>query len=143
LLQALAAQVQITHGRLNVAVPQQTLQGHQVRARLQQMGGVAVPQRMHRGGFGQSRHDQRLSQGTLQGGSVQGLALTVGEQIVSRSVRPPVGTQFLEQTSRQRHTAILVALAAANPEQAAGAVEVGNTQPHHLAEPQATTIGET
>jgi len=143
LLQALAAQVQVTHGRLDVAVSQQTLQRHQVSACLQHVRGIAVPQRMHRGGFGQSRHDQRLSQSTLQGSPMQGFALTVGEQIVSRSVRPPVGTQFLQQASGQRHTAILVALAAAHPEQAACAVEVGDTHTQDLAQPQATTIGQT
>jgi hypothetical protein len=141
-LQSLAAQVQVTHGRLHVAVSQQTLQGCQVGARLQHVGGVAVPQRMDGRGFGQSRHDQRLTDSPLQDRPVQRFALTVGKEIIVRPVNAPVGPQLLEQTVRQGHTAILATLAAAHPQQTTSAVDVGQTKLHHLAQTQPAPVSQ-
>lgn len=65
---------------------------------------------------------------------MQRLSLPVGKEIVGRAMGLPVGTQFRQQARRQRHAAVLVALACADPEQSASAIDVSDAQMHDLAQ---------
>jgi hypothetical protein len=134
--------VQVEHGGLHTAVAQQALQGRQVGAGLQQVRGIAVPQRMDVCWLGQSRQGQGLTEGALQRPRVQGLALAMDKEVVLGTVQPPVSTQFLEQQRRQGQAAVLGALAAADPQHVASAVHVGDAQVQQFAQAQAAAVGQ-
>jgi hypothetical protein len=89
--EALGGDVGVTGGGLQVAVPQDLLQRHQIDLRFQQVGGVAVPQRVEADAPAEAAGQHRPVEQPLHGGGVQRPpGLVAGEQPVGRPVAAPV-----------------------------------------------------
>ena len=95
---------------------------------------------MHRRRACQVRPTAGLAERLLQGGRIERLPFGVGEEQVLGPMAFPVLTQFVEQTLAQRHAAVLVALAVADPEQAARPIDVDDTQVEPLGQAQAGAV---
>ncbi len=94
--QAIAARVEVSQRGREVTVAQQALQRRQVGAGLQQVCGVAVPQRVDRRRLPQARLASGLLEGALQGGGVEGAPGRPGEQPVRVAMPSPVVPQLLK-----------------------------------------------
>ena len=130
ILGGLVGQMQIDHGGGDLFMAQELLDGVQMRAGFQQMGGKGMAQRMHRSGGNvelfAGHDDQPLQGGTghgrggrvhASGQRLRGVvvaAADVGEEQERVAVKGPVAAQFLLHGGGQRHDPVLVALALAN-----------------------------
>lgn len=137
-MQVRLAEVDVAQGGGDLVVSQQSLQRGQVRAALQQVGGVAVPQRVRAdllvdprgvGGTFADALDVRDAEVSAR--------LAAGEEPEFGSVTSPVVAQTPEQDGGERHEAVLAALAPADEQGHPGGIDVGRPQAEDLADPQA------
>src|ERR671913_1970999 len=68
--------------------------------------------------------------------------LLAGEEPSSRALHPPPLAQEVEQVGREHDEAVLAPLALLNPDQHAGAVDVGDLQVGDLRDAQAAAVGD-
>ena len=95
--------MQVAHGRRDVAVPQQLLEGEQVDAGFEQMGGETVTQRVNAAVGRQASGIAGGAVDALGGGDADRLiACRVGKQPVGGAVRTPVVTQRCQQLGREQ-----------------------------------------
>ena len=111
-------------------------------ARLEQMGGEAVPQGVDGDRFRQAGCPHRHPTGRLQRGGADRPALVPPrEQPVRRLGQTPVGPQDGQQLWREHDVAVLAALAVLDPDQHTAAVEITDLEGGDLRHPQPGTIG--
>jgi hypothetical protein len=123
-------------------VSQQSLQGGQVGAGLEQVGGVTVTQGVHAGLLGDASGQHGQTAEALHLPDADGAAgLDAGKQAVVGAVLAPVVAQTLEQQTGQRHEAVLVALAATDVQGHARRVDVAQTQVADFGDAQAAAVG--
>ena len=137
-----AAQVQVVRRGGQLAVAEDLLHRQDIDAGFEQVGGEGVPERVHRGrlaNVGAAAHplEQPLHSPRAQRPLLGG----IGEQPALGAVAPPVVAQLGEQAERQRHQAILTALALVDMEQQPRAVDGADFQVEHFAQAQAAGIG--
>jgi hypothetical protein len=121
---------------------EQHLDDADIGARLQQMGGKAVPQSMHRDRLAQPGAADRGPASLLQGGDTHRLpGVAAGEQPAPGPRQAPVGAQDRQQLRREHHVAVLAALALLDADQHPAAVDRPRLQPGDLAGAQACTVG--
>jgi hypothetical protein len=137
-LQVRLLDMRVTQGGRELVVAQQFLQGGQVGAVLQQVGGETVPQRVHARLLAQAggAHGAVAQTLHLPSADVPGRPLA-GEQPLPGSMGAPVLPQALQQHHRQGHQAILVALGSADVQDHAAGVDVADLQADDLADAQA------
>jgi hypothetical protein len=136
------AEVDVAQGGGQLVVAQQPLHGGQVTAGLQQVGGVAVPQRVQAGLLGDATGHEEAAEQPLYRAVVQGLApVPAGEQPAVGAVAPPGVAQQPQQGGRQGDQAVLAALGTAEVDDQAGAVDVRHAQAEDLAQAQAAAVG--
>jgi hypothetical protein len=108
---------------------QEELNGSEVRAALQEVGGKAMAEGVDgdvlsqpcgTGGLDAGPIDRRVGHGTIQG--------LPGKEPVARAGRLPVGAEDVQEPWREHHIAVLAALALANMDDHPLAVDVVDTQ---------------
>ncbi len=114
-------------------VAQQSLDHEQIHSFVQQMCRESVPQRMrvHRlSDTGLLRRFLANFENAVRcDGAIRFLA---GKEPLGRSLPPPVRGEYLAKRIRKHHLPVLVSFAAANPDHAALAVQVGDFQFGHF-----------
>jgi hypothetical protein len=121
---------------------EQPLDGAQVGAGFQQVGGEAMTKAVGRDRFGNAAASVRLSAGVLHrrfGDRAAG-AIAREEPPLGPSHAPP-DAQQLQQLGREHHVAVLGALALADPDDHAAAVDVLDPQGGDLGDPQPGGVG--
>ena len=158
ILGGLVGQMQIHHGGGDLFMAQEFLDGVQMRAGFQEMGGKGMTQRMH-GSSGEVElfagdDDQPLEGGTGHGAGggvhapgqrLRGVVIAaarVGEEQERVAVESPVAAQFLLHGGGQRHDPVLVSLAVANEQLVFLAFDVVDGQPEAFAQAQPATVDE-
>ncbi len=122
---------------------QQFLQGHQIDAGFEQVGGVTVPQRVHRDPFAQPGGTHGATADLLGGGDAEvAVAACAGEEPGAWPVLTPVVTQQSEQPFREGDETVLAALGVAEVQQTPRAIDVGDLQSDNLGDTQAAGVGE-
>jgi len=116
---------------------------------LQQMGGIAVPQRMNVHGFFDAAGAQGQAEGSLQrgaahrlgsGGSAQAAVALGGEEKTGMPVGAPDLPEQLQGALRQGHVAVAVAFARPDVEKHAFGINVADFQFEGFTQAQATGI---
>ncbi len=122
---------------------QQPLHGQQIDARFKQVGGVAVPQGVHRHALGQAGGPHGAAADLLGGRNAQGVvAVCAGEQPSAWAVAAPVVTQLVQESFGERDETVLAPLGVAEVEQAPRSVKVFDLQADDLGDTQAAGVGE-
>jgi hypothetical protein len=125
-------------------MPQQLLQGQQFDASFEEVGGVAVPQGVHRRPFVKPGGTHGPAADLLGGGNAQVVAgLRAGEEPGVWPVPPPVVTQKFEQPGGEGDETVLATLGVAEVQEAAGAVDVGDLEADDLGDAQAAGVGDS
>src|SRR6266478_4921041 len=138
--------------RLGLGMSEQRLNHANVLAALEQMCRKAVAKRMQRDRLAQRRGFGGLLEQSTELTRSQRLMLTAAWKqpvVFGRDAvvgcggpRLPPLPQQLEDFRRQHHVPVLAALRLHDANDHLLAVDVARSQPHHLAGPQPTTIGE-
>ena len=130
-------------GGVELPVPEQHLDDPDVGVVLQQVRGEAVAQRMHR--------DALVELGGLCGGVTGAVELARGDRLggllagkepAARPRHPPPLPQEVEQVGREHREAVLAPLALLDPDQHAGAVDVGDLEVGDLGDAQAAAVSD-
>ena len=125
-----------------VAVPEQDLDRPHIGAGLEQVGGEAVAQRMGADVLGQARGPHGRPADPLHGGMGDGpIGFPAGEQVGAGPDDLPVAAEEGQEARREHDLAILAALALADADDHAAAVDVLDAQRGDLGEPQAGGVG--
>ena len=120
------------------AVPEQDLDRPEVGAPFEEMGREAVPQGMDRDVFVQTRFLGGPDTDPIHRPVRDGIAGNVpGEEPFFRPSDLPVFAEHDQESWREHHLAVLAAFALTNPDGHPTAVDVGDTQPDDLGDPQA------
>jgi hypothetical protein len=123
-------------------VAEQLLQGEQVGAAFEQVGGVAVPQRVHAGLLGDAGGPHGLAAEPLRLADAQVAPRRVPrKQPGVRAIASPVVAQAFEQERGQRHQAVLAALGGADVQEQALGVDIADVQADDLGDAQAGGVG--
>jgi hypothetical protein len=118
-------------------VAEDRLQGPQIDAGFQHVGGEAVPQRVRCDPLAQAQAGDEILAHPLHGRTVQRpLRILTGEEPPLRPVVLPVDPQHLQEPGRQRHEPILAALPLPDRDHHADAVDVRHLQADQFADPQ-------
>src|SRR5262245_46095652 len=103
---------------------EQRLEGEPIDAGFQQVGRAAVPQRVHRAALGQADLLDQAAEAPLPvAGGDRPARLVAREEPKPRPGHAPVGPELPEQARRQQPQAVLGALALADGDHQAGAVD--------------------
>ena len=122
---------------------EQLLQGDQVNAGLEEMGGVTVTQGVHARLLGDARGADGPLTATLDAGDVQGgLGGASGEEEALGLVFAPIASEAVEQVGGEGNEAVLAALGAADVQLHALGIDVFDAETDDLADAQAAGIGE-
>jgi hypothetical protein len=122
-------------------MPQQDLDGLQVRPGLQQMRGERVAERMRGDPFSEPGLPGRSATEALHGTCRERTPrISGGEEPARGTVPAPVATQMLQEGLRQRHVAIFAAFALADPQEHARTVNVAQLQREGLGQAQPRRI---
>lgn len=124
-----------------IRVPHQTLQRDEVHAAFESMGREAVSQGMRRRGLGQSRSTVCDLEGPLNGARTPRFPLGIREQIRWGAMVFPVRAKLFEQDRADRHGPIFVAFAAANPQEHALGIDVGDLQMQEFFDAKSAGVG--
>ncbi len=123
---------------------QQLLDGQQVGAGFQQVGGVTVPQRVRCDVARETAAAHEALKVALGGTDVQAAAAVApGEQEVVGPTRAGHGGPIRTQRLRQGHEAILAALALTHQHHVAGEVEIAAAQVRNLGDAQPRGISQS
>ena len=134
--------MEVAGGGAEAAVPEQDLDGPQVGAGLEQVGGEAVPQSVHMNVLAQARGRQRALADHLDGAWADRLVgLTPWEEVGPGPVSCPVLAQDRQQPWREHDVAILLPLGLANVDDHAATVDVLDAEPGDLRESQPAGVG--
>jgi hypothetical protein len=148
-LLTMGSQVQVEGGGLERAVPQVLLDQAQVDTGLEQVGGVAVPQRVQGDALLEAEIAHHAAQCTLhavlghrvlRGAGLLLVAADGREEPAGMPMRGPVVAQHAQRALGQRYVAVPRALAAVDVDQLAGAVEVADLEEEAFGEPQAERV---
>jgi len=156
-LLAAVREVEIDHGGVDVAVPEQGLDGVQAGTGLDQMGGEGMAQGVYRAD-GDVELLARLDHQALQradghgahrlahaAGDVPGRATSasdVGKEQQRMAVELPITAQVLDHNRGNGHHAAFVALAVADPQFAVRGVDIVDGQREALREAQPAAVNE-
>ena len=109
-------------------MPEQHLDDADIDAALQQMGGEAVPERVHADLLGQSCRLGRGPAGGMEHLHVDRLVAAPRKQPVRRSCKAPVGPQDTKKLRREHEGSVLGTLAMTNLDQHAIAINIRDPQ---------------
>src|SRR5271170_1357955 len=139
--QSLRGDMGIERRGLQFFMSKQHLDGADIFALFEQMGGEGVPQRMHRDALVDARSEGGLMHGAVQLPCAHGVhRIKARKQIAAREDLPlgvgmaPPGAQPLEQEWRQQRVAILLALALLDAQEHALTVNVPDFERDHFAD---------
>ena len=139
----------VVRGADGRGVAQVDLELAEVFALLQQVGGIAVAQRMNVGGLFDAAGAEGLAKAALKGGAVHGLggrghalaAVALGRE---DKARVPMGApdlaQQLQRALRQGHVAVAVAFAGTNVQEHALRIDIAHFQLEGFTQTQAAGI---
>ncbi len=134
--------LRIERGGGQVIMPQQNLNDTQISAALQEVGGKAVPKRMHRHVLGETGCLARSVTRHCEHFWIDMTArITTGKQPNTRAGPQPIGAQNLQQLFRQHGLALFAALPVLDPDQHALAVDVAGLEGYGFGQPQPGCIG--
>lgn len=136
-LQVVVGHLGVEQGGLDVLVAQELLDEADVGARLQEVGGIRVPQAVDA--------DRLVDAGLAQGLFEDGLgaacrvrtAVLALEQVFLGAVFAEVGAELFQDAGGQGHVPVLLALGPADMHLHVAAVDVRHLQPHQFAHAQA------
>ena len=122
---------------------QQHLDDADVGLAFEQVGGEAVPERVHRHalvepGGGRGGVDDMIELARRDGLS----GLLARDQPAARALHPPPGPQDVEDILREHHVAVLAPLALLDADQHARAVDVADLEVDDLRHAQAAAVGD-
>jgi hypothetical protein len=136
IVRRVSAVARVDRRRADRAVAEHGLDGAQVDAGLEQMGGVAVPQGVRRDGRNPRDFPRDLAAGVPdRSGDHRPIRKSPGKQPGLRPGFFPILAQRLQQLRRQRHLALPVALAELDPYEHALAVNVLDAQMRGFCDP--------
>ena len=118
------------------------LHGAEVDARLEHVGGKAVPQGMGRDLLLDAGTDAGLAHGALDGSVDDVSAARADEEPLLRAIDSVIVAQQREQRIRQWHEPILAPLAGMDMQELAGAIDVDDTERGELTDAEAAGVGD-
>jgi hypothetical protein len=135
--------VGVDGGGVEVLVAEQGLDDTQVGAALDEVGGEGVAQRARRERLRDAGLAAGGAKGALDAGGGDRLAGALAlQQIVQRAVAFPARAQLLEQPLGEYHLAVLLALAALDPDDHALGIDVARLEVHDFVGAQTRAVAQ-
>jgi len=136
-------QVEVGDRAADASMAKESLDGAEIDALLQQVGGVGVPQRVAGDGLGELGIVGGAADGLEHGLPANGLGCgMIGEEPMIGTVLAPVGPQELERSLGQGDVAVLASLAVSDADDHALAVDVFGAKMDGLRDAQAAGVHE-
>ena len=134
-------QVEIEDGAADASMTEQSLDGTEIDALLQQEGGVGVPQRVAADGLGELGILGGALDGLEDGLPSEGLCSgMVGEEPMVGTVLAPVRPQQLQRSLGQGNVSVLAPLAVTDADDHPATVDVLDTEMDGFRDPQAAGV---